>query len=105
VKLHVFAWVNWWGKSKLHFYHDEEEHIERPPRPPKPRTRKYETSDDFQARLREWEASLPQEQVVKLKGNAMTQKYYTKTLLPVYAEALHCARLEWPDGELKPWLF
>jgi hypothetical protein len=47
VKLYVFAWVNWWGKSKLYFYHDEEEHIERPPRPPKPRTRKYESSDDF----------------------------------------------------------
>ena len=105
VKLHVFAWVNWWGKSKLYFYHDEEEHIERPPRPPKPRTRKYETNDEFQARLREWEASLPREQVVKPKGNAMTQKYYTETLLPVYSEALHRARLEWPNGELKPWLF
>lgn len=105
VKLHIFGWVNWWSKSKLYFYHDEEEHIERPPRPPKPRTRKYESSDDFQARLREWEASLPQEQVVKPKGNAMTQKYYTETLLPVYSEALHRARLEWPNGELKPWLF
>ncbi|RDL42414.1 uncharacterized protein BP5553_02393 [Venustampulla echinocandica] len=105
VKLHVFAWVNWWGKSKLYFYHDEEEYIERPPRPPKPRTRKYETTDEFEARLREWEASLPQEQVVKPKGNAMTQKYYTETLLPVHAKALHQARLVRPNGELKRWLF
>jgi hypothetical protein len=35
----------------------------------------------------------------------MTQKYYTETLLPVYTEALHQARLIWPNGELKPWLF
>jgi hypothetical protein len=47
VKLYVFAYVNWWSKSKLYFYHDEEEHIKRPPRAPKPRTRKYETSEEF----------------------------------------------------------
>ena len=97
-------YVSWWFKSKLHFYHDEEEHIERPPRPPKPRMRKYETSEEFQARLREWEASLPQEQVVKPKGNAMTQKYYTETLLSVYVQALFEARMQ-SNGELKLWLF
>ena len=75
MKLYVFAWVNWWGKSKLYFYYDEEGYIERPPRPPKPHTRKYETNDEFQAQLREEEASRPREQVVKPKGNAMTQKY------------------------------
>jgi hypothetical protein len=52
--------------------------------------------------MREWEASL--EQAVKPKGNAMTQKYYTETLLPVHVEALHQARLQ-PNRELKPWLF
>ena len=102
MKLHVFVYINWWDKSELYFYYDEEEYIKRPPCPPKPRTRKYETNDEFQARLREWEASLPQEQVVKPKGNAMTQKYYTETLLPVYTDALHRARLEWPNRELKP---
>ena len=55
--------------------------------------------------MREWEASLPYEQVVKPKGNAMTQKYYTENLLLVYTKALHQARLIWPNGELKPWLF
>jgi len=36
LKLHVFAFANWWGKSELYFYKDEEEHVERPRRPPKP---------------------------------------------------------------------
>ena len=36
LKLHVFAFANWWRKSELYFYKDEEEHVERPCRPPKP---------------------------------------------------------------------
>ena len=32
-KLHVAGWVNWWAKcEKLEFYHDEEDHTERPKR-------------------------------------------------------------------------
>jgi hypothetical protein len=105
VKLHIFAWVNWWGKSdKLLFYNDEEEHVECPRRPPKPRTRKYESEEEFQARIREWEASLPREQIVKPRGNGMTQKYYTDTLLPVYVDALQYARMQ-PNRELKNWIF
>jgi DDE superfamily endonuclease len=104
VKLHIFAWVNWWGKSeKLYFYNDEEEHVERPQRPPKPRKRMYETAEEFHARIREWEASLPPEKVVKPKGNGMTQKYYTDKLLPVYVDAIHKARSQ-PGGELKNWI-
>lgn len=39
VKLHVAAWVSLYAKcNKLIFYHDEEEHIERPKKPTKPRT-------------------------------------------------------------------
>jgi hypothetical protein len=102
VKLHIAAWVNWHEKAdKLEFYNDEEEHIERPRRPPKPRTRKYESDEEFQARMREWEALLPHEQVVKPKGNAMTQKYYTERLLPVYTHAIQMARLRDPQ----PWVF
>ncbi len=78
--------------------------MERPPRPAKPRTRKYESYEEFQARIREWEASLPHEQIVKPKGNAMTQKYYTDNLLPAYVNALQEARMQ-PNGELKPWVF
>jgi len=54
VKLHIAAWINWHEKAdKLEFYNNEEEHIERPRRPLKPRTRKYESNEEFQARIRE----------------------------------------------------
>src|SRR5450755_763365 len=49
------------------FITNEEEYTQRPKRPPKPRSRKYETEEEFQARIREWEALLPHEQVVKPK--------------------------------------
>lgn len=99
VKLHIAAWVNWHEKAeKLEFYNDEEEYTRRPQRPAKPRTRKYEPEEEFQARIREWEALLPHEQVVKPKGNGMTQKYYSERLLPVYIKALSNARLKDPKS-------
>jgi hypothetical protein len=102
VKLHVAAWVNWHEKAeKLVFYHDEEEYTQRPKRPPKPRRRSRETDEEFQARIREWDALLPHEQVVKPKGNSMTQKYYTERLLPGYINAVKQARLREPS---KPWI-
>ena len=99
VKLYIAAWVNWHAKAeKLEFYNDEEEFTQRPKRPPKLRTRKYESEEEFQARIREWEALLPHEQVVKPKGNGMTQKYYTERLLPVYVKAMSNARLRDPKS-------
>jgi hypothetical protein len=42
VKLHIAAWINWHKKAKkLEFYHDEEDSIIKPQRPPKPRRSKY----------------------------------------------------------------
>jgi hypothetical protein len=84
----------------LEFYNDEEEHIQRPRRLAKPRSRKYESKEEFDARIREWEALLPHEQVVKPKGNGMTQKYYTERLLLVYIDAVQnhgfCKRIMIP---------
>ena len=37
----------------------------------------------------EWEASLPYEKEVKVKGNSMTQKYYVERLLPIYIDAMN----------------
>ena len=102
VKLHIAAQINQHEKaSKLEFYNDEEEHIQRPQRPRKPRKTMHESEEEFAARLREQEALLPHEQVIKPKGNAMTQKYYSERLLPVYIKAIQKAHLRDP----KPWLF
>ena len=41
----------------------------------------------------EWEAKKPYNVEVKVKGNAITQKYYIDRLLPVYIEAVESIRL------------
>ena len=95
VRFHIAAWISWWGKAeKLEFYNDEEDKVEHPPYPPKPRRRPTtETEEEYQARIMEWEAKKPHDVEVKVKGNAMTQKYYVDRLLPVYIEAVESMRL------------
>lgn len=69
--------------------------------PPKPRQRPTtESKAEFQARLQDWEAQKPHKVDVKPQGNAMTQKYYTECLLPIYIKAIHKARLQ----DIGPWL-
>lgn len=105
VKLHIAAYINWHTKTeKLEFYNDENDYIEKPKRPPKPRKTMYESVEEFNARILEWNASLPHDKEVKVKGNAMTQLYYTERLLPVYINALQKLRIQ-ELGFNSPWLF
>ena len=72
VKLHIAAWCNWHAKAdKLEFYNDENESIVKTKRPPKPKKSKYESADEFQGRILEWEASIGHEVELKAKGNAI----------------------------------
>ncbi|PQE06049.1 phosphoribosylformylglycinamidine cyclo-ligase protein [Rutstroemia sp. NJR-2017a BBW] len=88
-KVHFSGWVNWYAKcDKLEFYNNEEEYIEKPKRPCKPRKSRYETEEDWNKRLIEWEVQIGYEKVVKPKGNSMTQEYYIKRLLPYYIDAI-----------------
>jgi DDE superfamily endonuclease len=102
VKFHIAAWITWWDKAeKLEFYKDEEEVEIQPPMPPKPRHRlTTESEEEYQARLREWDALRPHKVDIKPQGNSMTQKYYTERLLPIYINAIQKARLQNPG----PWL-
>lgn len=108
VTLHFAAWCNWHGKSdKLLFYNDEKSYTEKPKRDPHPRKSKYETEKEFKSRILVWQAAQPHDKEVKPKGNAMTQLYYTKKLLPNYIEAVQNLRVHGPvsaegAGE---WLF
>lgn len=74
------------------FYNDENDSIVKPKRPCKLRKTMYESADEFQHRILEWEASVSHEKEVKPKGNSTTQLCYCKRLLPVYIEAIHKAR-------------
>ena len=58
--------------EKLKFYNDENDYIEKPKRPPKPRKTMYESPEEFDTCVLEWTASLPHKKEVKVKGNAMT---------------------------------
>ena len=89
--------------EKLEFYNDEKDTVIQPPRPPKPRKSMYESQEEFNGRLLEWEASLPHQQEVKPKGNTMTQKYYCDRLLPSLIDAVNTARL-WDEYNSDKWL-
>jgi hypothetical protein len=102
VRFHIAAWISWWGKAdKLEFYNDEEDTVERLPYPSKPRKRPtIKTKEEFEYRVTTWEAGKSYEREVKVKGNAMTQKYYVNRLLPIYVKAMESIRLI----DDKPWL-
>ncbi|PQE16394.1 hypothetical protein CJF31_00009603 [Rutstroemia sp. NJR-2017a BVV2] len=55
VRFHIATWISWWGKAeKLRFYNDEEDKIEQPPIPLKPRRcPTTETEEEYKHRLLE----------------------------------------------------
>jgi hypothetical protein len=55
VRFHIAAWISWWGKApKLRFYNDEEDKVERPLFPGKPRRRPTaEMNEEYAERLKE----------------------------------------------------
>jgi hypothetical protein len=54
IKLHIAAWVSYKAKAeKLEFYNDEEDYIEIPKRPCKPRRCKHESTKSFEQRMTE----------------------------------------------------
>jgi hypothetical protein len=71
----------------------------------------YQTDDEYHYCILEWEASLPREKKIKPRGNAMTQKYYTERLLPIYIDAIQTLRVYGSQmdsinaGEPGEWLF
>jgi hypothetical protein len=101
VRFYVAGWISWYSKAeKLEFYNDEEDIVEAPPYPRKPRRRPItETEEEYHRRLQEWEAGKPYDREVKVKGNSMTQKYYVDRLLPIYCSAIDSMR----KIDNKPW--
>ena len=88
-KLHIAGWVTYDDKIKnLIFYNERTEKTIQPKPPPKPRKSKYITEDEYAEQIKEWQAKLPPKEDIKPKGNAMTQDYYTKHILPHYIDAM-----------------
>lgn len=92
--VHMYSYMNWYYKGPISFYNDEEEML-KPPKPPrKPRKSKYETQEQYDKRVKQWEATRPPPLEVVGSGHHMTQDYYTKHILPTYIQALHQARCD-----------
>ena len=101
VEVHAAAWVTWHAKAdKLEFFNDEHHDIIKPKKPRRPRHRKNESAQQWEERLKAYEAEMARlkpELELKPKGNSMTQEYYTQRLLPVYIDAVHHLRAESPQ--------
>jgi DDE superfamily endonuclease len=102
VKLHIAGWVTWDEKcTELQFYHNgEEEKIEKPKYPRKPRKTMYQSKEEYEHCVQEWEAGKPHDVVVKPLGNSMTQKYYVERLLPTYIDAVNKLQSRYPSQQV-----
>jgi DDE superfamily endonuclease len=97
VTLHVAAGISYNHKGIFLFYNDPADPaIPKPRPPPKPRRSKYEDDNQWQKRLREFEASLPHDVEIKPKGNSMTQKFYVEKVLTEHVE-----HIKWLEAKYK----
>jgi hypothetical protein len=87
VTLHATAGVCYNHKGPLIFYKDPQEPSEKHRKPNPPRKSKYETQDQFQARLKVWQDTLPKENPTP-KGNCMTQAFYAQEILPKHIDRI-----------------
>ena len=94
ITLHVAAGISYNHKGTLLFYNDPADQP-APRLPRKPRRSKYDTDEIWNTRIREYEAEQPHVEI-KPKGNAMTQKYYTETVL-----VRHIEHIKWLEAKYK----
>jgi hypothetical protein len=82
VVVHVAGGINYNGKGVFLTYNDPAEPaIAKPRKPSKPRKSMYESSEQFEERLKQFEASQPHEVEIQAKGNSMTQEFYKDNVL------------------------
>lgn len=94
ITVHVAAGISYDSKGVFLFYNDPEDPAEKQVRDKrrKPRKRKTETEEQFQDRVKEWEAYLPPQIDIRPKGNSMTQAFYTENVLKHHID--HIKKLE-----------
>jgi hypothetical protein len=97
--VHVAAGITYDSKGVFMFYNDPKEPTEpKPPRRNRPRRSKYETDEQFAARIAAFEKEASEIQVeIQPKGNSMTQKFYAEVVLLKHLEELE--RLKQRHGQ------
>ena len=83
VTVHIAAGVSYNHKGPLIFYKDPKEPTEKAYKPRKPRKTMYQTESEYQAQIQKWEQNQPEGEVIP-KGNAMSQEFYAKEVLPIH---------------------
>ena len=87
--VHFAGWINYYERAdELTFYNDEYDDYVAPKPPPKPRRRPAtESTAEFDARMRVWEAELSPTPHIQKPGNSMRAIYYVEKILPLYCTA------------------
>jgi transposase len=87
--VHFAGWITYHEKAEeLIFYNDKYDDYIPPVSPPKPKFRPTtKTRDQYNDRVRHWEAEKAREPEVKKPGNSMRASYYTDNILPIYCDA------------------
>jgi hypothetical protein len=87
VTVHISAGISYFGKGHFEFYSDPAEPaLKRAYKPSKPRPSSVETIEQYQEAIRAFEAAKKEAKIdtsVRIKGNSMTQVFYTKNILPL----------------------
>ena len=87
VTVHIAAGISYNHKGPLIFYKDPKEPSEKVYKPRKPRKTKYQTDSEYEAQVQEWERNQPEGEVIP-KGNAMSQAFYAKEVLPIHIQEI-----------------
>ena len=83
VTLHVAGGISYDFKGDLIFYNDPEEPaVVRKHNKARPRRSQVETEEEYQEKVKNWQASLPYNPEIKGGGNSMTMKHYVEHILP-----------------------
>lgn len=87
VTIHCAAGVSYNHKGRLIFYKDPKEPSEKAYKPRKPRKTMYQSDEQYRQTVEAWEAVQPEAEVTP-EGNAMSQEFYTKEILPKHIEEI-----------------
>jgi len=81
VTVHCAGMITYNFKGKLMFYKDLQEPSEKKKLLRKPRRTMYQTDTEYQQVVQDWERSQVPVDIIP-KGNAMSQEFYTREILP-----------------------
>ena len=88
VTVHVSAGVSYYRKGRLIFYKDPKEPSDKAYKPRKPRQSSVQTQEEYATVVKEWNQSESAGVEIRPKGNAMTQEFYAREILPQHIERI-----------------